>query len=133
MTDEQIAEIYALARESFFGGQKAFQIQAYPFRMTPLNMAKHRDSPHMAFWKMIKEGNDHFEVTHHEPKVHVCDKRYVVAAAAPNAPASSLKVSPAAKRPTLEVPQGISTPGTDAQQRHHTQLAQLLSRAAAPL
>jgi len=27
MTDEQIAEIYALARESFFGGQKAFQIQ----------------------------------------------------------------------------------------------------------
>jgi len=50
MTDEQIAEIYALARESFFGGQKSFQIQAYPFRMTPLNMAKHRDSPSMAFW-----------------------------------------------------------------------------------
>ena len=39
MTDEQIAEIYSLARESFFGGQKAFQIQAYPFRMTPANMA----------------------------------------------------------------------------------------------
>ena len=35
MTDEQIAEIYALARESFFGGQRAFQIQAFPFRMTP--------------------------------------------------------------------------------------------------
>jgi hypothetical protein len=34
MTDEQIQEIYALARESFFGGQKAFQLQAYPFRMT---------------------------------------------------------------------------------------------------
>ena len=30
MTDEQIAEIYSLARESFFGGQKSFQIQAYP-------------------------------------------------------------------------------------------------------
>src|SRR5271166_173800 len=29
MTDEQIAEIYSLARESFFGGQKSFQIQAY--------------------------------------------------------------------------------------------------------
>src|SRR6266699_814701 len=26
MTDEQIAEIYALARESFFGGQRTFQI-----------------------------------------------------------------------------------------------------------
>src|SRR6516165_11058445 len=40
MTDEQIEEIYALARESFFGGQKAFQIQDYPFRMTPLNLAR---------------------------------------------------------------------------------------------
>ena len=28
------------ARESFFGGQKSFQIQAYPFRMTPANMAQ---------------------------------------------------------------------------------------------
>ena len=54
MTDEQVAEIYALARESFFGGQKSFQIQAYPFKMTPLNMAKHRNSPNMAFWKMLK-------------------------------------------------------------------------------
>src|SRR5439155_1199725 len=68
MTDEQIAEIYALARESFFGGQRSFQIQAYPFRMTPLNMAKHRNSPHMAFWKMLKQGNDHFEVTKREPE-----------------------------------------------------------------
>src|SRR5262249_2448362 len=73
MTDEQIGEIYALARESFFGGQHAFQIQAYPFRMTPLNMAKHRNSPHLAFWKMLKQGYDHFEVSRHEPKVNVCD------------------------------------------------------------
>jgi murein L,D-transpeptidase YafK len=77
MTDEQIAEIYALARESFFGGQRTFQIQAYPFRMTALNMAKHRNSPHMAFWKMLKQGNDHFEVSKREPKVDVCEKRYV--------------------------------------------------------
>src|SRR5579871_809512 len=63
MTDEQIQEIYALGRDSFLGGQKSFQVQAYPFRMTPLNMARHRNSPHMAFWRMIKEGNDHFEVT----------------------------------------------------------------------
>ena len=55
MTDEQIGEIYALGRESFFGGQQAFQVQAYPFRMTPLNMAKHRNSPHLAFWRMIKQ------------------------------------------------------------------------------
>ena len=77
MTDEQIAEIYALGRESFFGGQKAFQFQAYPFHMTPANFARHRNSPHMAFWKMIKEGNDDFEVTRQEPKVDFCEKRYV--------------------------------------------------------
>jgi murein L,D-transpeptidase YafK len=77
MTDEQIAEIYALARELFFGGQKSFQLQAFPFRMTPLNMARHRSSPHMEFWKMLKQGNDHFEVAHLEPKVDVCEKRYV--------------------------------------------------------
>ena len=56
MTDEQIAEIYSLGRESFFGGQNAFQLQAYPFQMTPVNMAKHRNNPNMPFWKMIKEG-----------------------------------------------------------------------------
>ncbi len=83
MTDEQIQEIYALARESFFGGQKDFQFEAFPFRMTALNMAKHRNNPNFAFWKMIKEGYDHFEATHQEPKVAVCEKRYVFDAAAP--------------------------------------------------
>src|ERR1051325_3204632 len=77
MTDDQIGEIFALARESFEGGQRSFQVQAYPFRMTAANMAKHRDNPNIAFWRMLKEGNDHFEVTRQEPKVEVCDKRYV--------------------------------------------------------
>lgn len=86
MTDEQIAEIYSLGRESFFGGQKAFQFQAYPFRMTPINMARHRNNPNMPFWKMIKEGYDHFEVTKQEPKVDFCEKKYVFdAIRAPNA------------------------------------------------
>ena len=83
MTDEQIQEIYALARESFFGGQKEFQFEAFPFRMTALNMAKHRNNPNFAFWKMLKEGYDDFEATHQEPKVAVCEKRYVFDAAPP--------------------------------------------------
>ena len=83
MTDEQIAEIYSLGRESFFGGQNAFQFQAYPFQMTPINMAKHRNNPNMPFWKMIKEGYDHFEVTRQEPKVDFCEKKYVFDAAKP--------------------------------------------------
>ena len=77
MTDEQIGEIYSLARDALLGGQPSFQIQAYPFRLTPANLARHRTNPHMAFWKMLKIGNDHFETTHLEPKVDVCDRRYV--------------------------------------------------------
>jgi murein L,D-transpeptidase YafK len=88
MTDEQIGEIYSLARESFLGGQPSFQIQAYPFRMTPVNLARHRTSPHLAFWKMLKVGNDHFEATHLEPKVDVCDKHYVFDAVQPRGAAS---------------------------------------------
>ena len=83
MTDEQIGEIYSLARESFLGGQQSFQIQAYPFRMTASNLARHRTNPNMPFWRMIKEGNDHFEVTHMEPKVDVCDRHYVFDAQSP--------------------------------------------------
>jgi murein L,D-transpeptidase YafK len=77
MTDEQMGEIYALGREAFLGGQKEFQIQAYPFHMTALNMARHRNNPAMPFWRMIKQGNDIFETTHQEPKVDVCGKHYV--------------------------------------------------------
>jgi len=104
MTDEQIQEIYALGRDSFLGGQKSFQVQAYPFRMTPLNMARHRNNPYMAFWRMIKEGNDHFEVTKAEPHVDVCDKRYVFDA---RAPANGFH--PREKCPAYEVPEQIAT------------------------
>ena len=77
MTDEYVEEIYALAREAFSGGQKAFQIQAFPFRMTPENMAKNVNSTNFAYWSMLKEGADYFEVTKKAPKVDVCEKRYV--------------------------------------------------------
>src|SRR3954467_3921903 len=64
MTDAQIAEIYALAREAFAGGQQAFQFQAYPFRMTAENMVKYRSDPNIAFWRQLKEGSDRFEAYH---------------------------------------------------------------------
>ena len=82
MTDEQIAEIYSLASDSLVG-RPSFQIQAYPFRMTPANLARHRTNPHISFWQMLKIGNDHFEATHLEPRVDVCDRRYVFDAQQP--------------------------------------------------
>ncbi|MGV2980209.1 L,D-transpeptidase family protein [Camelimonas sp. ID_303_24] len=77
MTDEQIAEIYAIGREAFAGGQRSFQFQSYPFRMTPQNLARYRNDPNIAFWRNLKEGSDYFEVTKQIPAVGVCNKRYV--------------------------------------------------------
>jgi murein L,D-transpeptidase YafK len=122
MTDEQMGEIYALGREAFLGGQKAFQIQAYPFHMTARNMARHRNNPAMPFWRMLKEGNDHFEATRQEPKVSVCEKRYVFDAD------TSGRFDPRAKCPAFQVPSEIATPVAAKQQRDEQEFASLVAR-----
>jgi murein L,D-transpeptidase YafK len=127
MTDEQMVEIYALARESFFGGQKSFQLQAYPFRMTPRNMARHRNSPHLAFWKNLKVGYDHFEVTHQEPQVNVCDRRYVFDAVAPDGSDKPLNFSPRGKCPVYQVQPVIADLMRDRRQRDGTEYARLVN------
>ena len=128
MTDEQISEIYALGRDAFFGGQKSFQVQAYPFRMTPQNFAKHRNNPNIAFWKMLKKGNDHFEVTRLEPKVNVCEKRYVFDAAGAGESARALSFSPAGKCPAFEVPEEIASAVQDKERKDEIQIAELSRR-----
>jgi murein L,D-transpeptidase YafK len=77
MTDNGIAEIYALARESFKGGNSSFQLQIFPFKMTSANLAKQSTSPHLAFWKDIKEGYDLFEIDKQPPAWDVCERQYV--------------------------------------------------------
>ena len=79
MTDEAMSEVYALARESFAGGQLSFQFQSLPFRMTAENLAKHRGDTHYEFWKNLKEGSDIFEVTGGEPDWKVKSGRYAFA------------------------------------------------------
>jgi murein L,D-transpeptidase YafK len=154
MTDDQISEIYALARESFFGGQRSLQLQAYPFRMTPANFAKHRNNPNMAFWKMLKEGNDHFEVTHQEPKVDVCEKRYVFNAEPktsssssvrlgtpwgglrdqPQQASTSLNFSPAGRCPAYQVPEEVRDAVAAKRRQDDAQIASLIPRTtAAPI
>jgi murein L,D-transpeptidase YafK len=155
MTDDQIGEIYALARESFFGGQRAFQVQALPFRMTPTNFARHRNNPNMPFWRMLKEGSDQFEITHQEPKVDFCEKRYVFNAQAPEnatpvngikvgtpwggfkdqqAQQASLKFSPAGKCPVYEIPADVMSELKTKQRADDQQIASLSSRVtAAPI
>ncbi|MDM7849537.1 L,D-transpeptidase family protein [Pseudochrobactrum kiredjianiae] len=77
MTDESMSEIYAFGRDAFKGGQRDFQVQAFPFRMTAANMARYKSDPNYEFWAMLKEGYDQFEITKVPPKVDVCGKRYV--------------------------------------------------------
>lgn len=77
MTDRQIDQIYAIAREAFSGGQQAIQMQSYPFRMTPENLARYRNDPNIGFWKQLKEGADNFEISKQDVGVGVCNRRYV--------------------------------------------------------
>ncbi|MBR1123899.1 hypothetical protein JQ628_20395 [Bradyrhizobium lablabi] len=128
MTDEQIAEIYSLGRESFFGGQRSFQLQAFPFKMTPVNMAKHRNNPNMPFWKMIKEGYDHFEVTKQEPKVEFCEKRYVFdPIRSPNATRDPV-FNASAKCPPYAIPDDIADAVRAKQDREAAETAKLIAR-----
>ena len=127
MTDEQIQEIYALARESFYGGQKEFQFQAFPFRMTALNMAKHRNNPNFAFWKEIKEGYDDFEATRQEPKVAVCDKRYVFDAVAPENATHPLKFDPRGKCPAYRLDPAVAEAVLDHRRQEQYQMAKYIA------
>ncbi len=128
MTDEQIAEIYSLGRESFFGGQKSFQLQAYPFRMTPVNMAKHRNNPNMPFWKMIKEGYDHFEVTRQEPKVDFCEKKYVFDAVKPPDGKRDPVFEASAKCPAYVIPDEVADAVRERQQQDQIETAKLIAK-----
>jgi murein L,D-transpeptidase YafK len=129
MTDEQISDIYSLGRESFFGGQRAFQVQAYPFRMTPVNMARHRNNPNMPFWKMIKQGYDHFEVTKQEPRVEFCEQRYVFDPVVPNAsPTRPVMFNASAKCPVYEVPAEIAAAVRAKEASDDAKVAELVSK-----
>jgi hypothetical protein len=83
----------------------------------------------MAFWKMIKQGYDHFEVTKLEPKVDVCERHYVF-----NAESSS-KFSAADKCPAYRVPEDIANAVRNKQARDDAAIADLISRGtpAAPV
>jgi murein L,D-transpeptidase YafK len=125
MTDEQMGDIYSLARDSLVG-RPSFQIQAYPFRLTPANLARHRNNPNLAFWKMLKVGNDHFEATQLEPKVDVCNRLYVFdAQSSPNSP-NPLVFNPTGKCPAFVVNPKIALRALEKQRTDEVEYAQLL-------
>jgi hypothetical protein len=78
---------------------------------------------------MLKQGYDHFEVTRQEPKVDVCEKRYVF-----NAETSG-KFSAGERCPAYRVPEAIATAVQHKQRRDDSRTAELISRGtpAAPV
>ncbi len=127
MTDEQVADIYAIARDSFAGGQREIQLQSYPFHMTAENMAKFRLDPNIDFWKNLKDGADHFEVTKNEPSVLVCGKHYVFDATTKDEVSGS-EACPALKRdPNVEAQVG------EKEDQDEAKVAQLVATGVKPI
>ncbi len=134
MTDEQISEIYALARDAL-SGRPSFQVQAYPFRLTPQNLARHRNNPNLAFWKMLKVGNDHFETTQREPKVDVCNRTYVFDAQPPPNSPNPLVFNATEKCPPIVVNPDIALRALEKQRADERAIARLVEEnvPAAPI
>lgn len=129
MTDAQIAEIYAIARDAFSGGQQAIQMQSYPFHMTAENLAKYRLDPNIAFWKQLKEGADNFEVTKKDVAVGVCDKRYVFNAV----PADGSHFDPLAPCPLLKHNDETQAEVMAKIKRDEAKIAELVGQGVRPI
>jgi murein L,D-transpeptidase YafK len=127
MTDEQIADIYAIARDSFRGGQREIQLQSYPFHMTAENLAKFRLDPNIGFWKDLKNGSDHFEVAKTEPSVLVCGKRYLFGATADD------RVSGTAPCPALKRDESLEALVAEKAGTDDAKVAELVASGVKPV
>lgn len=76
MTDKVIDEIWRIVTRALDGGQKRFQVQVFPFRMTQANLAGYRNTPWAGYWQNLKTGYDLFEAERVPPVVGVCGKSY---------------------------------------------------------
>ncbi|MFV0367058.1 MAG: L,D-transpeptidase family protein [Hyphomicrobiaceae bacterium] len=76
MTDEVIDEIWRLVTAALGNGQRRFQVQSFPFRMTDESLAAKRDDALYPFWQSLKAGADLFEKTGLPPRVRVCKGEY---------------------------------------------------------
>src|SRR5580700_11059513 len=129
MTDAQIAEIYAIAREAFAGGQRAIQMQSYPFHMTAENFAKHRLDRNIDFWKQLKSGADHFEVTKQDVVAGVCNKHYVFNAG----PADGSHFDATGACPPLKRNDATQAEVAAKQKRDDAKIAELAAHGVRPI
>ncbi len=129
MTDQQIAEIYSIAREAFAGGQSAIQMQSLPFHMTAENFAKYRLDPNIDFWKELKTGSDNFEVTGQEVTVGVCAGRYFFNAESAN----GRSLNPTGACPPLKRDAVVEAEVLAKQKRDDANVAELIAEGVQPV
>src|SRR5437762_2993320 len=60
MSDAEVDDIYRLVEAALDGGEEAVELEAFTFRMTDVNMARHQASPWVDFWREITHGYDLF-------------------------------------------------------------------------
>lgn len=77
MTDEKIEEIYSLCDAAHQAGQPFFRVHLFPFRMSAARLALEAQSPHVSFWRNLKEGYDKFENERVPPDAQTANGRYV--------------------------------------------------------
>lgn len=76
MTDDVIDEVWQIVTSALQKGQKRFQVQIFPFRMTQAALAARSGQQWAPFWQDLKVAHDLFEETHIPPRIAVCQKRY---------------------------------------------------------
>jgi murein L,D-transpeptidase YafK len=76
MTDDVFDEIWDLIIAAFQGGQSAFAVHIFPFRMTEAKFALLGKGKWNGFWGDLKNAYQLFEASHRPPKIHFCANRY---------------------------------------------------------
>lgn len=76
MTNRVIDEIWSIVTAALDRGQKRFQVQVFPFRMTEGSLDGRTPGPTLDFWRNLKQGYDLFEREYLPPKVSVCGGKY---------------------------------------------------------
>ncbi len=123
-TDQR--DLFAGAR-LILGGRPSFQVQAYPFRLTPANLARHRNNPEPGLLENAQGRQRSFRRRRNvEPKVDVCNRRYVFdAQPPPNSPQPS-RVQPNEKCPPFVVNPEIARRALEKQRADEREYARLL-------
>ena len=64
ITDAGIKEVYLLAVLARAAGQTTIPVHIFPFPITDAELAKRAGSPHLAYWRRLRQGYDYFEQHH---------------------------------------------------------------------